>query len=330
MRIRRKTKRRIRRLILMSPLFVLTWFVYLVLRSPSSATPLPVRVRGTPQEVERGRYLFTSLLACDQCHSPLDFTRLHNPVFVASRGTGRGLDLRGLPGTVTAPNLTMDPETGLGKWSDGEIIRAIREGIDKQGRALYPLMPYEYYRKITDEDVMAVVAYIKTLPPTPSSLPRTDLSFLTRVFIKANPRPVGHLPPQDDLGGAIYGEYLTGIAACESCHTPPAKWFRTQRFAGGVFFETPYGQVYSSNITQDYGTGIGKWNFRQFEASMHQHQKYKDDTAPKVGGDRFTVMPWESYAGISDKDLESMFLFLRGAAPVVNIVQPHPGVARQP
>ena len=273
------------------------------------------------------QYLFTSLLACDRCHSPHDYTRLHSPVIPQSRGIGRGLDLRGLPGSVIAPNLTMDPDTGLGKWTDGEIIRAIREGVDKNGRALYSLMPYPYFRKITDEDAMAIVAYLKTLTPTRSELPRTDLSFLTRVFLKSEPTPVGSIPPADDYGGAIYGEYLVGIAACESCHTPPARWFSNRRFAGGVFFESPYGQVYSANITQDAATGIGKWTFRQFEAKMHQHAEYQNEPPPKVGGDRFTVMPWESYAGISNKDLEDMFLFLRGATPVSNLVQAHPGIS---
>jgi hypothetical protein len=313
----------------MSPLFVLIGFIYLIVRPPSSAPPLPLHVSDSPKQVERGRYLFTALLACDRCHSPLDYTRLHSPVILASRATGRGLDLRGLPGTVTAPNLTMDPDTGLGKWTDGEIIRAIRDGIGKDGHALYPIMPYQYYRRMTDDDALSLVAYLKSLAPTPTHLPATDLSFVSRVLIKSEPRPTVSVPPQDDLSGAIFGEYLVGIAACESCHTPPARLFSSRRFAGGVFFETPYGQVYSSNITQDPGTGIGNWNFRRFEASMHQHRKYVDSQPPKAGGDQFTVMPWEAYADITDKDLESMFLFLRLAEPVENRVQPHPGISQR-
>ena len=59
----------------------------------------------------------------------------------------------GLPGAVTAPNLTPDSETGLGRWSDDEIGRAIREGVDRDGNALFPLMPYERYRSFSDEDL---------------------------------------------------------------------------------------------------------------------------------------------------------------------------------
>ena len=207
----------------MSPLFALIGAIYLIVRPPSTAPPFPFRVVNTPRQVERGRYLFTALIACDRCHSPLDYTRLHSPVIVTSRATGRGLDFRGLPGTITAPNLTMDPETGLGKWSDGEIMRAIREGVSRDGHALHPIMPYLYFRKMTDDDALSIVAYLRSLEPTPSHLPPTDLTFVSRVLIKSEPRPTGSVPPQDELGGAIFGEYLATIAACESCHTPPTR-----------------------------------------------------------------------------------------------------------
>jgi len=73
--------------------------------------------------------------------------------------------VNGLPGTVTAPNVTPDYESGIGGWTDGEKIRAIREGIDKHGRALFPMMPYKSYASMSDEDVESLVAYLNTLPP---------------------------------------------------------------------------------------------------------------------------------------------------------------------
>ena len=324
MRIRRKTKRRIKRLIYLSPLFAAIWFGYMVVRPPASALPSRVPVARTEETIERGRHLFTVLAACDRCHSGLDFTRLNNPVIPNLRAAGRQLDLRGLPGSVTAPNLTPDRETGLGSWTDGEKIRAIRDGISKDGRALYPLMPYPYYRKMSDEDVQAIVAYLDSLAPVRSALPPTSVSFLTRVFMKSDPQPAGAIPAVDPGGGVIYGEYLVTIAACESCHTPSTR-FANRRLSGGVFFETPYGQVYSSNITPHPLAGIGRWNFQRFQARMRHHREFEKEGPPRVSGDRFTVMPWEGYAQLTGEELEAMFNFLRSMPPVDNFVEPHPG-----
>ena len=78
---------------------------------------------------------------------------------------------------LTAPNLTPDPETGIGRVSDDAIARAIREGVGADGRALFALMPYEEYRRIPDEDVAAIVVYLRSLPPVRNPLPRTALPF---------------------------------------------------------------------------------------------------------------------------------------------------------
>jgi hypothetical protein len=80
-------------------------------------------------------------------------------------GAGTPFPLTGLLGTLTAPNLTPDPETRLGRWSDDEMGRAIREGVDPDGSALFPLMPYGCYRHVSDEDLPSIVVYLKSLAP---------------------------------------------------------------------------------------------------------------------------------------------------------------------
>ena len=127
---------------------------YLTLRQPASAPPRAGSVPMTPERIARGKYLFENLADCGGCHSAHDETRFGRPVLPG--GTARGFVFpasMGLPGVVTAPNLTPDKETGLGLWTDGEKIRAIREGISKDGRGLFPMMPYETYREMSDEDV---------------------------------------------------------------------------------------------------------------------------------------------------------------------------------
>ncbi|MBI4468035.1 MAG: hypothetical protein HY650_01800 [Acidobacteria bacterium] len=70
----------------------------------------------------------------------------------------------GLPGTIVASNISSDRETGVGSWTDGEKIRAIRDGVGRDGRALFPMMPYEYYRHLCDEELSAIYAYLKAQP----------------------------------------------------------------------------------------------------------------------------------------------------------------------
>src|SRR5262245_53250810 len=148
-------------------------FAYLSMRQPHQKPAPNIKVPMTPGRIARGEYLFQHLSDCDGCHSQRDFTKVGGPVVPSGRARGNVLPslILGLPGTVVAPNLTPDPETGLGLWTDGEKIRAIREGVDKDGRALFPMMPYSAYRNLNDEDVESLVAYLNSLPPIRNPLP---------------------------------------------------------------------------------------------------------------------------------------------------------------
>ena len=144
---------------------------YLYLRKPAQAPPSAIKVAMTPERIARGKMIFQNISDCDGCHSQRDFSRVDGPVVESGRGRGSVMSalLNGLPGTVVAPNITPDPETGIGTWTDGEKIRAIREGVDRDGRALFPMMPYPEYRNMSDEDVEAVVAYLNSLAPVEKS-----------------------------------------------------------------------------------------------------------------------------------------------------------------
>ena len=240
------------------------------------------------------------------------------------------MPLQGLPGQVNAPNITPDKETGIGAWTDGEKIRAIREGISKDGHMLFPLMPYSGYRYMSDADVQSLVAYLNTLPAIRNYVPRSSITFPTSMLMKGVPTPVTRaIPPVDPDGGEIYGEYVVSIAGCEECHTPLKRGQAdpAMRFAGGRFFSTPQGSVYSSNISPDKDTGVGKWDFVRFRDRMHSFRQYKDAELPKVGPERFTIMPFLAYANLTDHDLEAMFLYIKSRRPISNFVVPHPGVS---
>src|SRR5580698_1328902 len=129
------------------------------------ARPLTNRkFEASPQRLARGRYLANAVSGCIFCHSEHDWKVPGDPEVESKLAAGQVFPLAGLPGTVVASNLTPDSATGAGSWSDDQLARAIREGIGHDGRTLFPLMPYEHFRTMSDEDLASVVVYVRSLP----------------------------------------------------------------------------------------------------------------------------------------------------------------------
>ncbi len=147
-------------------------------------------------------------------------------------------------------------------------------------------------------------------------------------MVKGVPTPVTKaIPDVDPDGGEIYGDYLVTVAGCEDCHTPMKRGQpdASMRFAGGREFISPTGTVLSANITPDKDTGIGSWDFIRFRDRMHNYRQYKDTEYPKVGPERFTLMPWIAFTNLTDHDMEAMFLFIKSRRAINNFVVPHLG-----
>lgn len=303
---------------------------YLYLRKPAQAPPSATKVAMTPERIARGKMIFQNIADCDGCHSQRDFSRVDGPVVESGRGRGNVMSalLTGLPGTVVAPNITPHPETGIGNWTDGEKIRAIRDGVNRDGRALFPMMPYEGYRKMSDEDVEAVVAYLNSLPPVKNPLPKTQLAFPVNLLIKGAPQPAGSVPPPDHTDKVKHGEYLVTIGGCGDCHTPldkgqpvPGKFL-----AGGQVFAATIGTVVTANITPDIETGIGKWSEEFFLKKFYDYKEYAANGPPKMPGpEAFTLMPWLGLCQLPPEDLGAIYAYLRTMKPVHNPVETHPG-----
>src|SRR5207244_3638806 len=114
-----------------------------------------------------------------------------------------------------------DGATGLGGWTDGEILRAIREGVDRDGKALFPMMPYDGYRYLSDADAEAIVAYMRTLSPVSHRVPPRRLPFPLPLILPSLPKPLtGPVSSPDPSSTVAYGEHLTMVAGCRFCHTP--------------------------------------------------------------------------------------------------------------
>jgi mono/diheme cytochrome c family protein len=303
---------------------------YMVMRKPSMAPPLDIKVEMTPERIARGKYLFT-LSDCNGCHSGRDFSRFGGPVIESQMGQGVEFPKElGMPGRIASRNITTDVETGIGAWTDGEKIRAIREGISRDGTMLYPMMPYSSFRKMSDEDVMSLVAYLNTLPPIRHKVERSRVDFPVSVLIKSVPQPAGSVPQADRSDRLAYGRYLVNLAGCGGCHTQAeqGKPKPGVAFAGGERFNFPGAVVVSANITPDPQTGIGRWKEADFVEKFHQYREYVAKGSPAAGPENFTIMPWLEFSQLDAGDLGAIYTFLRTQKPVYQIVDSHPGARK--
>lgn len=259
----------------------------------------------TPQRLERGRYIATALSGCLYCHSSHTWTAPGHPIIAGTEGAGEVMPFTDLPGRIVAPNLTPDPETGAGNWSDDQLARAIREGVGHDGRTLFPMMPYTHYRAMSDEDLASVIVYLRSLPAVRHELPKTDIIFPVKYLIRGVPEPV--TSPVADLGRSDpvkYGAHLVNLAGCGDCHTPRVRGESLPglEFAGGNVFPGPWGNVASSNITPD-PSGISYYDEALFlEVIRTGHVKARP---------LHPVMPVSVYKNLSDEDLKAMFAYLR-------------------
>ncbi|HSC52524.1 MAG TPA: c-type cytochrome [Phnomibacter sp.] len=280
--------------------------------------------------IARGEYLAVHVAACIHCHSKRDLSKYSGPVLPGTEGGGgQKFDntiLAALPGTFYAKNITPDVETGIGTWTDEEIIRAITQGIRKNGDTLFPLMPYASFNRMAKDDLLSIVAYLRTLTPIKNEVPERMMMIpisaaypaaVLQPSIEQNKRPL-----KSDI--VNYGSYLVNMADCGGCHTPFVKGQpdMTLHFAGGNTFNLPSFKVTSANITPDSATGIGAWSEAAFiEKFAACRNKDRYDYNP---GKSNTIMPLVDFAGIKDDDLKAMYAYLRTVTPVKNKIEKYP------
>jgi mono/diheme cytochrome c family protein len=295
--------------------FALALSVILTLGCGHTHVPLP----GVPQAVsrdtasaERGETIVRSIAVCGGCHS----AEAKNPDGALTGGK-EFRDWR--IGVTRASNLTPDPETGLGSWSEAEIVRAIRNGERKDGRLLAPVMPYEWFHEMSDDDAFAVARYLKSLPAVRNEVKQNpNFIFKLGKLLFLKPKPASSISAPPHGASAEYGGYLAQhVGLCGECHTPRTgllqKPDRGHLFAGVKnppkdFPEKP------SNLTPDPDTGIGKWTEDDFVRALR--------TGKDPSGDEINpFMPWPALKRMSDDDLHAMYRYLKGLTPIHNQVE---------
>lgn len=292
-------------------------YLYFQLAFPKVGPPEDLHVTATPEKLERGKYLAHNVAVCLDCHSTRDWTRYSGPVMPDSWGKGGEIfdESMGLPGTIYARNIT---PAGIGKWTDGELLRAFTTGVNRDGEALFPLMPYTHFGKMTREDAESILVYVRSLPPIQNEVPKRTLKFPMNLIVRTIPSPAEFAPKVDKNNTVEYGHYLVNMASCAECHTQSKEGqaLPGMEFAGGVQFPKAHWIVRSANITPDKDTGIGLWEKADFIKHFRDANTNQVDEKAKN-----TVMPLSNYAGMTDEDLGSIFDYLRTLKPVRNKVE---------
>lgn len=313
-------KRFLKFLVLGIIVLVIAVLGYLGFLLPAVGKAPDVQATRLPERIERGRYLANHVAVCMDCHSKRDWNRFSAPIMEGSTGAGGeyfGPEM-GFPGIFYSKNITPDHLSG---WTDGEIYRTITTGVNRNGEALFPVMPYLNYGKMDPEDVLSIIAYLRTLAPQKNDPPARKVNFPMNFLINTIPQKAMPVHRPDTANIVKRGEYLVTIAACVECHTPVEKGqiIPEKAFSGGREFIMPSGILHTANITPDIKTGIGAWTDSMFVSRFKSYNR--PETLHPVGKNEFnTIMPWSMYAGMTAGDLKAIFAYLKTLKPADNKV----------
>jgi mono/diheme cytochrome c family protein len=250
---------------------------------------------------ERGAYLVNAVGACGNCHT--------------QKGPQGDLPGHALAGgwvvednkafRAVSANITPDIKTGIGGYSDAQLLKAIREGIRPDGSLIGPPMPFAQYRRMADADVLAIVAYLRTVPPIENAVEKSSYHI---------PLPPAYGPPVDPMEApssadpVAYGAYIAGpLGHCVECHTPMLPGGRrdqTKIGAGGQEFHGPWGASVAANITSSRESGLGRWTDDDIERAIRSG-------ISRDGRALYPPMGFAYYKNIAAPDMTALIAYLR-------------------
>lgn len=273
---------------------------------------VPASARTTTQDddlVERGRYLVT-IAGCIECHTPINLETFQ-PIEGMEFAGGNAFEVPGL-GTILSRNITQDEEYGIGAWTDEEIKTTIQTGVAPDGQHIFPIMPYTTFNNMAEEDLDAIVAFLRTVEPINNPIPRQQL--LPDEAYPQLQRRTDIVAP-DPTDTAERGRYLMrAVTACTDCHTPidaeTGAPIMDMYLAGGQPYAGPWGTIYGGNITPDEETGIGTWSDEDIERVVRQ--------GIRPDGRIAVLMPYTLYSQLTDDDMAGIIYFLRNDVQAVH------------
>lgn len=272
---------------------------------------VPAGAQSKKALIERGKYLANGPVACANCHTPRgpDMGLLPNMSYAG------GFKIVDPAFEVYTANITQDKATGIGAWTDAQIITAIREGKSREGKIIFPPMPVPTYNNMSNADVRAIVAYLRTIKPIHNEVPQSKY----KVPQQAMP-PAKGLPAPSPNNKVAYGGYIANaLAHCFECHSGPdangAPDPKNHLGSGGfVITLAPGATVITPNITPDPETGIGKWSDADIKKAL------TEGVRPN-GGHLSPPMPFPFFKNMTDRDLDAVVAYLRSIPPIKRAVE---------
>jgi mono/diheme cytochrome c family protein len=266
--------------------------------------PVSIRASDDPQAIERGRYLVHGPAHCAGCHGdPSRQVEIAKGHEIPLSG-GKRFNL-GLLGTVVAPNITSDPEAGIGALSDDTLVHSLRYGMSHEGKPLVPLMPFA---DMADRDLQAVISYLRTVAPVSTPAPQHELSWLGSLAVRFL---VGPAQPNETPAVAVepertpeYGRYLAHtVANCHGCHTRRSKLtgaFVGPAFAGGMEIQEGDETFVAPNLTPEQTSVLHDMSEQQFIERFQLRGQIE----------LHSPMPWGAYSRMTESDLAAIYRYL--------------------
>jgi mono/diheme cytochrome c family protein len=271
------------------------------------ARPAVARVADGTDQLVHGKYLVETIAGCGNCHTPhladgsLDPNMAFAGAFVIEEPVFKAY----------ARNITPDMETGIGSWTDDQIINAIRNGQKRDGTFYGPPMSFGWYKRMSDTDVRAIVAYLRTVKPVRNVVPESTY----QIPLNGYGPMVTSVPDVPKTDVVKYGEYLAGpVGHCMDCHTTYVMGVidMKQLGHGGNVYTKPF--IYdwaavSANITPHPDAGLGRWTDEEIKIAI-------TTGVSRDGRKLLPFMPYGLYAQMQESDLDAVVAYLRSIPPL--------------
>lgn len=257
-----------------------------------------VKFERTAARHAQGKYLVNGILQCFNCHSPRNWDSAGALPVAGKEGSGGDVLFEDSATKIIAPNITPDNETGAGTWTDDMLARAIREGIGHDGRVLSWRMVSQNFRYLSDEDLAAVIVYLRSIPAVYHKVEPTRFSANEKAWLEKFSQPLTEKVAAPDSSDAVKrGGYLVRLGDCMGCHSYNGE-YSPGIFGGGNNIHTFNRQAFSANITTD-ASGI---NYGA-NAFIFVIRTGKGNTLSPM-------MPWSTFKNLNDADLKAIYTYL--------------------
>jgi mono/diheme cytochrome c family protein len=282
------------------------------------------RVEATPERLARGKYLVDGPGACGVCHTTWNHGEYLGGESADYLAGGNYLEAKSQGYGVWVPNIT---PSALGTWSDDQVMRAIRDGVHADGHLLLPFMPFPSFQHMSDEDVRAVVAYLRSVPPREQNRPRRPNQLppgfaMPLKFGAAHHQPVTSVaaPPAGDQ--IRRGRYLAEVAHCPACHALGRQGEVRQSdplyMAGSNDpLDRGIGKVWARNLTPDRQAGIGRYSSEEIRAALVSGERLD---GARMASPMAELVP--HYAKMTAEDLDAIVAWLQSLEPSARKVPP--------